>query len=195
MQRSIRYTALLLFLFVLSATGVAQQILQRGPLGKPLRVLDETQQWTTPLLVASDDNVEMYIPDVSNPEWLRQNYPTFQDKSQYVISMFTFYRTPDACRVNQIGWGLGDATHLDACIDIGYRLRQALVDTHLKTVTLMMAAMIGQDGQLMPDTMQTQPLSRTWADLDANSRTALEKTSVIVAKQMKLYDQRIQGTP
>ncbi|QHN03445.1 hypothetical protein FTO74_08750 [Granulicella sp. WH15] len=195
MQRSIKYTALLFLMLILSATGLAQQILQRGPLGKPLQVLDETQQWTTPLLVASDADVEMYIPDVSSPEWLKQNYPVFQDKGQYVISMFTFYRTPDACRANQIGWGLSDAVHLDACIDIGYRLRQALVDTHLKTVTLMMAAMIGQDGQLMPDSLQTQPVSRTWADLDANSRTALEKTSAIVAKQMELYDQRIQGTP
>jgi hypothetical protein len=86
----------------------AQQIIQRGAFGKPSQVLDETQQWTTPLLLSSDRDVELYIPDISNPEWLARNYQSFQDKGQFVLSMFTFYKNPQACRTNQVAWGFSD---------------------------------------------------------------------------------------
>ncbi len=183
---------LLLSAFV-PVAGFGQQVVQRGQLGKPAQVLDETQQWTIPILLFSDHDLELYIPDVTSPDWLKQNYQTFEDKGQYIVSMFTFYRTPKACRANQIGWGYGDSEHLDACIDIGYRVRQALVDPNLKSVTLLMAAMVGQDGQIDPTSIQRQSLVRRWADLDANTRAALEKTTGIVSKQMKIYDARIQS--
>ncbi len=183
---------LLLSVFVPTA-GFGQQVVQRGQLGKPAQVLDETQQWTAPILLFADHDLELYIPDVTSPDWLKQNYQSFENNGQYVISMFTFYRTPKACRANQIGWGYGDSEHLDACIDIGYRVRQALVDPNLKSVTLLMAAMVGQDGQIDPTSIQRQSLVRRWADLDANTRAALEKTTGIVSKQMKIYDARIQS--
>jgi hypothetical protein len=186
-----RNTVLVLVLFPVMSFG--QQIVQRGPFGKPAQVLDETMQWSTPLLVSGDHDVEMYIPDVTSPEWMKRNYPGFQDKGQYVLSMFTFYKTPEACRANQIGWGFSDAAHLDACTEIGYRVRQALVDTQQKTVTLMMAAMIDQDGQIEPGSIQRQTITRTWHELDANTQGALEKTNGIVSKQMKIYDTKMQS--
>ena len=132
------------------AASFGQQVVQRGAFGKPAQVLDETMQWSTPLPVSSDRDVEIYIPDVTSADWLKANYSDFQDKDQYVLSFFTFYRNTKACRANQIGWGHSDAAHLDACNDISYRVRQVSVDAHLKTVTLRMAAMIGQDGQIVP---------------------------------------------
>jgi hypothetical protein len=129
----IAVSASLIGLFPTTIFG--QQIVQRGPLGRPAQVLDETQQWSTPLLVSSDHDVEIYLPDVSSPEWLRRNYTDFENKGQYVLSMFTFYRTTKACRANQIGWGYSDAAHLDACNDISYRLRQIAVDSHQKTAS------------------------------------------------------------
>ncbi len=75
----------------------------------------------------------MYIPDVTSPEWLKRNYQDFQDKEQYVLSTFTFYKTSKAaCRINQVGWGFSDGAHLDACIEIGYRVGQASVDATQK---------------------------------------------------------------
>jgi hypothetical protein len=180
-------------LFLLPQAGFSQQVLQRGALGRPSQVLDETEQWTTPLLTAGDKEVEIYIPDVSNAVWLQRNYPDFWDKKQYVISMFTFYRTPRACRANQIAWGFADQAHLDACIDIGYRVRQTSVDAQQKTVTLIMAGMVTQDGQLIQDSVQQQSISRTWAQLDPNTQTALQKTTELVADQMRAYDRRVRG--
>jgi hypothetical protein len=184
--------ALVALLWLPSARSVAQQVVQRGALGKPSEILDETGQWTTPLLAARDGDVEIYIPDVSNPDWLKQNYPDFRDKYQYVLTFLTFYRTPRACRANMIGWGYSDAAHLNACeTDIGYRIRRASVDTHLKTVTLIMAAMVDHDGQIVPASVEQQAISRNWADLDANSQEALQKATALIAEQMKIYDRRV----
>jgi hypothetical protein len=180
-------------LAVVSGAGFAQQVVQRGALGKPAEVLDDTGQWTTPLLVSSDRDVEIYIPDVTSPDWLKRNYTDFQEKHQYVLSFFTFYRNPKACRANQIAWGYGDAAHLDACDDISYRVRQATVDTHLKTVTLIMAAMIGQDGQIVPSSMERQAISRNWSELDAHTQEALEKATGVIAEQMRIYDRKVNG--
>ncbi|WP_213806418.1 hypothetical protein [Granulicella sp. dw_53] len=173
--------------------GFGQQVVQRGAFGKPVQVYDETQLWTTPLMVQSDHDIEIYIPDVTSPDWLKLNYQNFEDRGQYVLSMFTFYKTTKACVASQIGWGYGDAEHLDACIDIGYRVRQAVIDTNLKTVTLLMAAMVGQDGQIDPASIQTQSLVRRWVELDPNTRVGLEKATEIVTKQMKIYDARLQS--
>jgi hypothetical protein len=134
----------------------------------------------------------MYIPDVTSPEWLKRNYRDFEDKGQYVVSMFTLYKTPAACKANQVAWGYGTGEHLKACNEIGYRLRQASINTHLKTATLIMAAMIGHDGQIRPDSIEHEAITRTWADLDANTRTALERATALVLQQMRAYDLKMK---
>jgi hypothetical protein len=185
-------TALIAMLWLPFTICDAQQVVQRGALGTPAQMMDETGQWTTPLLVAHDSDVEIYIPDISNPDWLAQNYPDFRDKYQYVLTFLTFYRTPRACRVNMIGWGYSDAAHLNACeTDIGYRVRRVSVDTHLKTVTLTMAAMVDHNGQIVPASIEQQPVFRNWTNLDANSQEALNKATGFVTAQMKIYDRKM----
>ena len=185
-------------LLLLATTSLAQQVIQRGPFGRPTAVFDETGQWTSPLLMASDKDdkeVEIYIPDVTGTAWLKRNYTDFENRGQYVLSFYTFYRSPRACRANQIAWGLGDQAHLDACAtDISYRLRRATVDTNLKTVTLIQAAMVDPDGVVDPASIQNRPLTRRWAELDPSTQTAIEKATELVTRQMAIYDRRQQST-
>ena len=192
--RSIPYTLLLLVL-VSGNASLGQQIVQRGALGQPSQVLDETQQWTVPLLVASDKSVLIYIPDITNPEWLKRNYSDFENRGVYTLSLFTFYKTPEACRANQIAWGLSTGAHLDACNWIGYRVRRGLIDPRQKSVTLIMAGMVDQNGNLDPKSIQDQSISRSWDQLDANTQTALKKANALVTEQMKIYDRKIQSAP
>jgi hypothetical protein len=175
----------------LAAQG--QQVVQRGAFGQPGQVLDDTGQWSTPLLVASDADVQLYIPDVSNPDWLQKNYREYIDHGTYVLTMFTFYKTPAACQANLIGWGLGDQEHLDDCLTIGYRLRKARLQPQGESVTLLEAAMVDQNGNIDQRSMQTQKVFRTWNQLDANTREALHKADALVQKQMKIYDARMQN--
>jgi hypothetical protein len=184
---------LLLLVASSASLGLAQQVVQRGAFGKPAQVMDETQQWTTPLLMASDRDVEIYIPDVTTTDWLQRNYRDYMDKGQYVLTMFTFYKTPKACRTNMIRWGYSDANHLDQCVDISYRVRQATVETRPKSITLIMAAMVGEDGQVKAATVQHDAVSRTWADLDEDTREALEKATALLTRAMDKYDRKVQS--
>ena len=140
------------FLGYSAQAAFAQQVVQRGAGGRPDQVMDETAQWTTPVLMAQDHDVALYIPDVTSPDWLKRNYPDWRDGGFYTLSMFTFYKTPQACVANQTGWGLADKSHLDACVaDIGYRVRQAKIEPDQKAAVLLMAGMIDQHGQLDAD--------------------------------------------
>lgn len=178
---------------VLGAAAAAQQVVVRGAFGKPAQMLDETGQWTTPLEIAGDRDVEIYMADVSSPDWLKANYEAFETRGQYVLTMLTFYKNPRACRTSQIAWGYGDAAHLDACAAIGYRLRRATVDTNLRTVTLIEAEMIGQDGTVVDGSIERQGLTRRWAELDANTQAALEAATKLVGRQMDGYDRRLRS--
>jgi hypothetical protein len=195
-QLSVRRCAVFLSLssfgLLLAQAPTGKQVIQRGAFGKPAQVLDETDQWTTSLPLAADRDVQIYIPDVTSDDWLKRNYDEYQSRGTYTLSMFTWYRTPEACRTNQINWGLGDAAHLNACnLDIGYRVRRAVVDPQQKTVTLIMAAMIDKNGVLDPTSVQDKGAFRSWDQLDSNTLSALRKANALVAQQMKVYDDRL----
>lgn len=182
------------FILLLSpAFGFGQQIIQHGPFGKPEQVFDETQQWTTPLLVSSDSNVEIYIPDVTSSDWLSRNYPDFQNRGIYTLSIFSFYKSVRACRENFVSLGQGDTAHMDACPNIGYRVRQIVVDPNQKSVQLLYAAMVDQEGSVIPDFVQQSSIFRTWDQLDATTQKAILKTNDLVAQQMRRYDARLQS--
>lgn len=183
-----------LILLLSPAAAFSQQIIQHGPFSKPVQVLDETQQWTTPLLVASDDNLEIYIPDVTSTDWLSLNYPDFQNHGTYTISIFSSYRKVKACRDNFVSLGQGDAAHMDACPNIGYRVRQITVDPNQKSVQLLYAAMVDQDGSVIPDFVQQSSAFRTWDQLDATTQKAILKTNDLVTQQMRRYDARLQSS-
>ena len=191
----LKFCAVLLLIMCLGPVmGFGQeQVIQRGALGRPDKVLDDTLKWTTPVPVVSDKDYEIYIPDVTTTEWLARNYQPFIDKGQYVVSIFTFYKNTKACEANQIAWGYGDEAHLEACNDIGYRVRQITVETATKSVSLLMAAMIDPNGNIIPDSVNNTPMVRLWKDLDADSQKALEKTSELVAKEMTAYDTKMQN--
>ena len=192
LQKSLRLS-LLILLLIGPIRSFSQQVVERGALGKPSQVLDETGEWTTPLLLVSGDDVAIYMPDITNMKWLEQNYPDYRDRGNYTLTLFTFYKTPEACKINQTKWGLGDYQHLNDCSFIGYRMRRAKIDPHEKSVTLIMAAMVDAQGNIQPDSVQTDKVSRFWNQLDENSQEALKKANELVAEQMKIYDRKVQN--
>ncbi|WP_052200681.1 hypothetical protein [Terriglobus sp. TAA 43] len=192
-RNTCRSGVIALVLVFLASTMGAQQVVQRGTFGHPGAVFDETEQWTTPLALAEDHDVVIYMPDTSTPQWLQRNYDRYLNKGTYILSLFTFYRTPAACRANQIAWGLGDAAHLNACIDIAYRVRRALIDPVSKSITLEVAAMVDQNGNIQPSTLQEDHVFRTWDQLDTNTQAALKKADDLISHQMKIYDARQQS--
>lgn len=190
--RSVHAAALVL-LCLNGCPITAQQVVQRGAFGKPAQVLDDTGQWTTPLPLVSDADVQIYMPDVSSSDWLKQNYASYRNQGTYTLTVFTFYKTPSACRANQIAWGLGDAAHLDACNSIAYRVHRTKIDPHSRSVILLEAAMTDSNGNVLPALVEKRSAYRSWDQLDANSLKAVKKADDLVAAQMKIYDEKQNG--
>jgi hypothetical protein len=189
--RSITHCIALAALLLLGASTLsAQQIVQRGALGAPGLVQDDTDEWTVPLLLAEDHDVSLYMPDVSTPQWLQRNYENYINRGTYVLTLFTFYRTQAACRANQLAWGLGDVAHLNACVETGYRARRVLIDPPSKSITLQAAVMVDQNGYIQPSTLRDDQIFRTWDQFDGNTQLALKKADEFVSRQMKIYDAR-----
>jgi hypothetical protein len=188
------FRAALLLLLLFPSLSFGQQVVQRGPFGKPISVYDETQQWSAPLLLASDNDIEIYIPDVTANDWLSRNYSDFEIRGIYTLSLFTRYKTAAACRANQTSWGMGDAEHLDACKDIGYRIRQVKIEPGQKSVQILLAAMVDRNGQVNTSSIQQTDTFKTWDQLDATAQKAILKANEIVVRQMRIYDARIQNT-
>jgi len=88
---------------------------------------------------------------------------------------------------------MSDADHLDACNDIKYRARQILVDPNQKSIQLLSATMVDEDGQIVPESAQDSSIFRTWDQLDRAALQAIVKTNEIVTRQMKLYDAKIHN--
>ncbi len=181
-------------LLMVPVSLACQEIVERGSFGKPTQVLDETGEWTTPLLLVSDKDVQIYMPDISSPEWLKRNYSDYENRGFYTLAMFTFYKTPEAGRTNQTNWGLGDYQHLNDCAILGYRVRRAIVNPNEKSVTLLMAAMVDAKGAIQPSSVQTEKVYRFWNQLDENTNVALIKANAIIAEQMRIYDRKVQDT-
>ena len=170
---------------------LAQQVVARGAFGRPAQVLDDTGQWSTPLPLASNADVQIFMPDVSNPDWLKANFDSYQNQGIYTLSLFTRYKTPEACRANQIAWGLGDAAHLNACASIGYRVHTVRIDPHSRSVILLQGAMTDQNGNVIPALIEKRTAYRSWDQLDPTSLAALKKANTLVAVQMKIeYDRQ-----
>ena len=72
-------------------------------------------------------------------------------------------------------------------------MRAATIDLNLKSVTLIEAAMVGQDGTVVDGSVERQGVTRRWAELDSNTQTALDAATKLVTRQMDGYDPRLRS--
>lgn len=180
---------------LLCGAARSQQVVERGVAGRPGQLVDETGGWSAPVRVASDQDIAIYIPDVTNPSWLALNYPEFRDRGNYKLSLYVSYKTPAACRAFLIAWGQGDGEHLKECISIGYRVFHTVMHPQDKSVTALNAAMIDSNGSIQQSSVQTDKVFRFWSQLEPTTQQAVEKANHLAVEQLKIYEHRIQNNP
>ncbi len=182
-------------LALLCGHASAQQVVQRGALGVPAAVLDENAQWSSPVELLSNNDVSVYMPDVSNSVWLDHNAENFLKTGQYTLTLVTFYKTRHTCRTDQVLLGFSDGAHIDACNVIRYRVRQIAVNTPQKTITLLMSGVADESGAVDPQSVLHETRTRGFKDLGDEALAALTKATDIIAKQSLAYDRRLNNTP
>lgn len=172
--------------------AAAQQVVQVGALNMPSSIFTESGQWSTLLPILSTPDVDLFIEDPSNDDWLAHNSVSFLERGQYTIILVSFYKTLHACRADQIHAGLSDSAHFDACNNYRYAVHRIAVDNPQNAVTLLFSAMVFTGGALDATSIRRETHTRGLTELDTNAQKALADTTKLVAKESHSYNIRQQ---
>lgn len=157
----------------LSLAAAGQELLQPGLSGRPLTVMDEAENWSVPISVYSDQDTEMFIPDVTRPGWVQWHAAEYRRDGTYTVSLFSFYKTNRFCRQNMIAAGHGtDPKWLEACAELRYQRSLLKIDTRKRTVTVL-------DSLLMERDARFHPLNQTFPNATLPLSKALPATAFL----------------
>src|SRR5690349_6098256 len=110
--------------------GFTQVVL--GPFGTITAVKNEADRWTIPIRVYSDRDTEVYVPDITSAGWLSWNVESFRQSGTYLTKMFYRYKTSARCQ------SVGGSRAKKVCEEIGYETDFVTVDTHKRTLKIML---------------------------------------------------------
>lgn len=141
---------LLLLLFGMTVSASSQQLLQLGPFGKPVMVLDEGENWSIPIQVYSDSDVAYYVPDITTPGWVYWHKDYFKLTGKYNVSVITWNKTNNLCLQHFSVNNGYDSTYQDNCKKLRYEQRLISIDTRNNTVTCLQEILMESDARLNP---------------------------------------------
>ncbi len=137
-------TVLLFLAIVLTSIGaLAQndqftgQAIQIGPFGEPILVIDQFGNFTIPIKIYSDPEIDTFIPDVTSAGWIAWNGKLFREKGIYEVCVYRHFKKPSFCLRELIQPDKkNDPALIEGCSKLYYQQRVIHVDTRQKTVTI-----------------------------------------------------------
>jgi hypothetical protein len=75
----------------------AEPLVITGPFGVPIQVQDEFGNWSIPIKVYSDRDVEMFVPDITSIGWKSWHAERFRQEGVYVVQMLIFHKNSNYC--------------------------------------------------------------------------------------------------
>ena len=155
--------------------------IMRGPFGRPLAVRDESGNWSVPILVYADSDVEMFVPDITGPGWLSWHVEAYRQSGQYTVPLYEYYKTDHLCPQKLPQSAHPELQHTDACKNLAYTKRQMTVYTRNQTVTVGPLLLMESDAFANP--LNETGSSKTFAlsAIGPRTRKALAHASEIVA--------------
>lgn len=165
--------AVLTVALVVPVTSLSQDmgLVKPGPLGRPMMVRDEGDNWAIPVSVYSDDDIELFVSENLTLAGTYWDGPKFKKDGVYETYVYSFYKSDHDCRRHRIPAGhTTDPEWLKACAELRYNRRLILVDTRKKTVTVQQSILMQGDGQPHPELMS---FPKTTIPLDGNVNPAL----------------------
>lgn len=63
-----------------------------GPFGEPRMVMSEGGEWSYPIKVFADSEVETFVPDITSPGWVSWHVEDFRQKGTYFTYLYIYHR-------------------------------------------------------------------------------------------------------
>jgi hypothetical protein len=159
----------------------------RGPFGRPVAVMDEGDHWSSPILVYSDDDQEVYVPDITDPGWLAWFAGDFQQTGAYSVFLYSYFLNDHWClKYAAAAPGATKSDLAKACATIHYRRTRVTVDTHKKTVTIGQDLLLATTGFLPQKSTGLSGKVATFAEIKGSPLSKkIERVTAILEKATK----------
>jgi hypothetical protein len=165
--------------------------------GRPAMVKGEFEEWSRPISVYSDSEVELFVSDITTPGWIRWSQAQFRQKGIYHVEVYWYYKNDHYCRREIIPAShKTDSKWLRACGGLRYEQQPLAVNTRKNTIDVELAKLIEENGLWLPVcpggaktcgvfSSATIPLSST--SLPYPITRAIARISTIVAREIGTY--------
>ena len=187
MNRFISATLACAFLFALtSVDAFGQALIIAGPEGRPAMVRDEAGNWSTPIRIYGDPDVEMFIPDITSAGWVSWHAAQFRQTGIYFVSLYSYCKNDHACKREMIPVGhSADPNWLQACAELHYRVQVLLVDTRKKSINITQTTLMNSDAMYHPEYFFPKSVTISLAAARDSLAKAVANISTIVMRESR----------
>jgi hypothetical protein len=169
-----------------TVSAFGQELLKLGPFGKPIQVMDEVGNWSIPIDLYSDPDVEVFIPDITTAGWISWHATQFRQTGIFLVSVFSFYKNDHLCRKERIPVGHEtDPKLLEACAALRYQRKLVSIDTRGGIITVLETILMGRDA--LPDPESLTKMHSTFPLAKAAPKEAYDRMLAIVDREVNHY--------
>jgi Gram-negative bacterial TonB protein C-terminal len=176
---------LLLLLAFFPALFLSGPLVITGSDGVPTQVQDQSGNWSTPIKVYSDNDVEIFIPDMTTVGAKFQDEDLYSLEGIYRTQLTFFYKTDKMCLGQLTSSEKTNVANQEACRDMRYEADAIMVDTKTTMVQLATQIRTGADAQIHPEHVLSPKFSSPLAALSTPMAKAISATSELMSHRVQ----------
>jgi hypothetical protein len=150
-------------------------------------VMDGTGDYSIPIKVYSDSDVEVFIPDITAPAWISWSKDEFKAKGTYHTYFYAHFKNDRMCRRSY----KNNPKYFAFCSVLRYERKLILVDTRNKTVTFFETILMERDARYNPNNQTREHVVGSFTALDKPTYQAIKRTTAIIAEEVR----KVANTP
>lgn len=186
--KTLRIAVYVLAAVALLPFAFSQELLKLAPFGRPIAVMDEADNWSIPISLYSDSEVEMFVPDITTEGWIAWHIKQFRETGKYGVYVYTFFKNDQFCRRERIpAEDKTDPKWLEGCSALRYQRKLLEVDTRKNTVRVYSVLVMQKDAVANPMNQKVFNVVFPLVKLDSSQRQAYHRLSAIVTREMNEY--------
>ncbi|MGB9237043.1 MAG: hypothetical protein WCC04_21755 [Terriglobales bacterium] len=187
-MKTLRIAVYVLAAVALLPFAFSQELLKLAPFGRPIAVMDEADNWSIPISLYSDSEVEMFVPDITTEGWIAWHIKQFRETGKYGVYVYTFFKNDQFCRRERIpAEDKTDPKWLEGCSALRYQRKLLEVDTRKNTVRVYSVLVMQKDAVANPMNQKVFNVVFPLVKLDSSQRQAYHRLSAIVTREMNEY--------
>ena len=172
--------ALIVAFFLIAAQGMAQQLIQIGPFGEPIMVMDPAGNWSIPIKVYTDKNLDVFIPNLTDPGWVSWNKDEFIKSGRYETYTYLHWKNGSHCQVEF----RNDPARLSVCSKMPYNRHLVSVDTRNKTITYLETIWMDRNAAYNPELQWRYRHVGSLTDAKSVAQT-MNRVTAIIEKEVR----------